>query len=90
MTAGGQVAVTQGDDETDMTGFCPEAKVTCTAAKMDQLKNKLVADITNSWAEHRQNGWADPVPNPRRSEADIESDYSNSFVIAVIDVTVDV
>ncbi len=82
--------MTQGDDETDMTGFCPEAKVTCTAAKMDQLKNKLAADISKSWAEHRQNGWADPVPNARCSEADMESDYSDHFVIAVIDVTVNV
>jgi hypothetical protein len=84
------VAITQGDDSTDMTGFCPEAKVTCIAPKMDQLKKKLVAEITESWAEHRRNGWTDPIPNPRRSEKDIESDYANDFVIGVIDVTVEV
>ncbi|BDA41931.1 hypothetical protein COCOBI_02-7290 [Coccomyxa sp. Obi] len=84
------VAVTQGDDETELTGFCPEAKVTCKAAAMDQLKNQLVAEITKSWAEHRQEGWADPVPQPRRSEQEIESDYTNDFVVCVLDVKVQV
>lgn len=85
-----QVAVTQGDDETDLTGFCPEAKVTCKAAAMDQLKNQLVAEITKSWAEHRLEGWADPVPQPRRSEQEIESDYTNDFVVCVLDIKVQV
>lgn len=85
-----QVAVTQGDDETELTGFCPEAKVTCKAAAVDQLKSKLVAEITKSWAEHRQQGWADPVPNARRPEADIESDYANDFVVCVLDIKVQV
>lgn len=85
-----QVAVTQGDGDTEMTGFCPEAKVTCKAAAMDQLKNQLVAQITKSWAEHRQEGWADPVPQPRRSEQEIESDYTNDFVVCVLDIKVQV
>ena len=85
-----QVAVTQGDDESDLTGFCPEAKVTCKTAGMDQLKKKLVAEITQSWAEHRQNGWADPVPSACRSEQEIESDYTNDFVVCVLDIKVQV
>ncbi|CAL5219308.1 g1116 [Coccomyxa viridis] len=83
-----QVAVTQDDDE--MTGFCPEAKVTCKAAKLDALKHKVAEEISKSWAEHRASGWADPVPAAKRSETEIESDYGDNFFVCVMDVPVDV
>lgn len=36
-------------------------QVTCKAAKLDVLKQKTAEEITKSGAEHRSNGWADPM-----------------------------
>lgn len=57
---------------------------------LDALKQKTGEEITKSWAEHRANGWAEPVPNAKRSEAEIESEYGNNFFVCVMNVTVDV
>lgn len=65
-------------------------QVTCKAAKLDALKQKMTQEITESWAEHRSKGWAYPVPGPKRSEQEIESDYGNSFFLQVMNVPVDV
>ncbi len=65
-------------------------QVTCKAAKLDALKHKVAEEISKSWAEHRANGWADPVPAAKRSETEIESDYGDNFFVCVMDVPVDV
>lgn len=57
---------------------------------MDQLKKELTEEITKSWEEHRANKWPDPVPQPRRTEAEVEADYTDDFVICVMEVTVSV
>lgn len=63
-------------------------QVTCKAIELDDLKKELAAAIKESWAEHRAEGWPEPVPNPRRPEAEIEAEYSRTFVICVLDVEV--
>jgi hypothetical protein len=65
-------------------------QVTCKAAKLDALKDKLVAEITSSWEEHRNRGWPEPVPSPRRPEAEVEAEYASTFVVCVLDVKVTV
>ena len=64
------------------------AQVTCKATKLDGLKKQLVAAIEESWGEHRAKGWPEPVPQPRRPEMDIEEEYSQTFVMCVLDVKV--
>lgn len=64
--------------------------MTCKAAKLDALKQKMSEEITKSWAEHKSSGLADPVPPATRSEKEIESDYSNNFFVCVMKVPVDV
>ena len=65
-------------------------QVTCKAAKLDALKQRMAEEISSSWAEHRANGWADPVPAAKRSETEIESDYGDNFFVCVMNVPVDV
>ena len=36
-------------------------QVTCKAAKLDVLKQNTAEEITKNWAEHRANGWAEPL-----------------------------
>lgn len=66
------------------------AQVTCKSTKMDELKKELSEEIMKSWGEHRANGWPDPVPQPHRTEAEVEADYTDDFVVCVLDITVSV
>ena len=50
----------------------------------------MAQEIAKSWEEHRVNGWPEPKPAPKRSEAEIESDYNNNFFLCVMNVPVDV
>ena len=76
----------------DETIWCiyVHTQVTCKAAKLDALKQKVAEEISKSWAEYRAKGWADPVPAAKRSETDIESDYGDNFFVCVMNVPVDV
>ena len=64
--------------------------MTCKAGKQDELKAKMAQEIAKSWEEHRTNGWPEPKPATKRSEAEIESDYDNNFFLCVMNVPVDV